>query len=103
MDGSSKQFIPAIRQAFPHVYLQGKGLLATEGSISLPISNHGSLGSPLAFTSHFLEFGDLNDIKKTSLAHELEKGKSYTPIITTESGLYRYHLQILSNASTQQD
>ena len=52
----SARFLPELRALFPGVEIQGKGLLATEGVISIPL-----MGRPApvpAVTSHFLEFLD---------------------------------------------
>lgn len=92
--GFAKQSINCIKKYFPNISIQGKGLIATEGIVSIPLN---SLEYPvLAVNSHFFEFFELNDdySKKTNikLAHELKKGKLYIPIITTSGGLYRYDL-----------
>ena len=47
-------------------------------------------GHPLAVQSHFLEFIDPDG--RVRLAHELERGQEYTPLLTTGGGLYRYRL-----------
>jgi hypothetical protein len=74
---------------FPGVAVQGKGLLATEGVISIPLETCG--GCVPAYTSHFLEFlEDANTIPK--LAHELEVGREYSVLITTGGGFWRYRL-----------
>lgn len=91
-DGPSRSFLPALKRYFPDVPIQGKGLLATEGVLSIPI--WGQTGTALAVNSHFFEFLDLEHPKKVPLlAHELEIGGSYSPLLTTSGGLYRYHLQ----------
>jgi hypothetical protein len=80
---------------FPHARLQGKGLIATEGFVSLPQIGHD--GSALAVRSHFLEFAPVdsrNEACETPalLAHELERGRRYAVILSTAGGLYRYCL-----------
>lgn len=75
-----------LQQLFPHVFIQGKGLLSTESVTSLPYSK---ANSPiLAINSHFYEF--LAEDNSVFLAHQLVIGKSYRVIVTTQSGLYRY-------------
>ena len=54
-----------------------KGLIATEGIVTIPFEGH----HPLAIRSHFFEFLDRNDQPK--LAHELEAGSEYTVVLTT--------------------
>jgi len=81
---------PKLRKIFPHVRLQGKGLLATEGVITLPWGDDDAAPVP-ALSSHFLEFqqwpnGDF------FLIHELQQGESYEVILTTSGGLWRYLL-----------
>lgn len=92
-DGTASTFVSRLLKWFPQEALQPKGLMATEGVVSLPFDLE--LGRPLAITSHFLEFIDLTQAReaKTRLAHELEVGREYSPVLTTGSGLYRYHLK----------
>ncbi len=87
-DAASSAFVPRVRSLFPHVSIQGKGLLATEGAISLPLC--GTTAPVLAVRSGFFEFiaGD----GTIRLAHELETGVTYEIVLTTASGLYRYAL-----------
>ena len=87
--GAARQSLDEIRQLFPGVRIQGKGLLATEGIATIPwIESSGCLP---AMTSHFYEFlSDNGDQAK--LAHELEKDAEYSLLLTTGGGLYRYRL-----------
>jgi len=71
------------------VAIQGKGLLATEGIVSIPIERY---QAPVAaVTSHFLEFLD-EDSGKYQLVSDLEEGREYSVILTTGGGLWRYRL-----------
>jgi hypothetical protein len=70
----------------PGVAVQPKGLIATEGVISIPFKAF----HPLAIRSHFLEFED--DQGRVWRAHELKLGVTYRVIVTTGSGLWRYQL-----------
>jgi hypothetical protein len=88
-DGPAATYAQAIRQAFPGVPVQGKGLIATEAFVALPLI--GKEGSALAITSHFFEFLTMNGISK--LAHQLKKGETYSVVVTTGGGFYRYQLQ----------
>ena len=103
-DGPALPYAQNLRNFFPTVPIQGKGLLTTEGVISVPIQAHPghselSQGAVAAIGSHFYEFipeeenteSKSQDIK-TVLAHELEIGRRYTPVITTAGGLYRYRI-----------
>ncbi len=71
----------------PHVLVQSKGLLATEGVVTLPFA--GKL--PLAITSNFFEFLDATsgDVRR---AHQLEPGARYEVVLTNGAGLWRYRL-----------
>jgi hypothetical protein len=87
-DGASARYLNEITELFPNVAVQPKGLLATEGFISLPLARRA--GAALALRSHFFEFIDAhNDLR---LGHQLESGRSYQIVITTGGGLYRYRL-----------
>ena len=83
--------LPGLQALFPHVEIQGKGLLATEGVVSIP--HIGYPGAALSITSHFYEFLDLHDgTSRPKLVDELEVGHYYTVLLTTGGGLYRYRL-----------
>lgn len=97
-DGHAKTSVEDVKSLFPHVEIQPKGLIATEGMISFPLI--GREGAILSIRSHFFEFIEL-DVKgrddqhavQTKLAYQLEEGKRYSVVITTSGGLYRYQLQ----------
>jgi hypothetical protein len=73
---------------FPDVCLQGKGLIATEAFVTLPLTGHD--GAALAFRSHFFEF--TSEDGSVLLAHQLRSGACYGVVVTTGGGLYRYNL-----------
>jgi hypothetical protein len=78
-----------VEQRFPGVTVQGKGLLATEGIVSIPIEQY---EVPVAaLTSHFLEFID-EDSGVCRVTSELEQGREYSVILTTGGGFWRYRL-----------
>lgn len=83
---SSRPFADALRRALPGVPLQGKGLLATEGVISIPLA--GLTMPVLAVDSGFYEFRD--GAGRSLIACEVSAGSDYEVVMTTESGLYRY-------------
>jgi hypothetical protein len=88
-DASSRLAVPALQKLFPETPIQGKGLLATEGVVSIPICS--AQGSVAAVTSHFYEFLDhRSGIPR--LLHELELGREYSILLTTGGGLWRYRL-----------
>jgi len=92
-DGWAQRSAQIIRQQFPGVMVQAKGLLATEATITIPFHISGSepCAPILAITVHFFEFMDAAD-GKIYLAHQLEKDHVYEVIVTTSGGLYRYRL-----------
>jgi hypothetical protein len=91
-DASAAQYLPALKALFPGVEIQSKGLIATEGIVSIP--RVGQTGTALALRSHFFEFQEEqgSDDGQARLAHELEAGGKYRVILTTGGGLYRYQL-----------
>lgn len=80
---------PARRLAalLPQARLQPKGLLATEGVVSIPIQSAG--GAVLAARSHVVEF---LQGERAVLGHEVRVGERYQVLLTTSAGLHRYRL-----------
>ena len=77
-----------LRQLFPNVLVQGKGLLATEAPMTVPlIAAKGQV--PLLDRVYF-EFEDNRG--RCHKLHELEIGKTYEVIISQMGGLYRYRM-----------
>jgi hypothetical protein len=85
-DGASARYYSELKALFPHVLFQPKGLLSTEGFVSLPLDCRD--GAALALRSHFFEF--IDDRGNARLAHELESGSVYQVVMSTGGGLYRY-------------
>lgn len=87
-DGASEPYARDLQGKFPNAIIQPKGLLATEAFVSFPLVDQ--VNGALAVTSHYFEFrtesGDLLP------AHKLERGLTYSVIVTTGGGLYRYQL-----------
>lgn len=80
---------------FPQARIQPKGIIATEGFISLPLEG---LDAPaLAVRSHFFEFAAVRADGTAldgppCLADELERDRRYAVILSNGGGLYRYRL-----------
>lgn len=94
-DGAAAMFLPQLRELFPTIEIQPKGLLATEGCVSLPLV--GQPGAVLALRSHFFEFeectgADSDGNGACRFAWQLDPGGRYRIILTTGGGLYRYQL-----------
>lgn len=85
-----------LRELFPDIEIQPKGLLATEGCVSFPLLDRPA--PVLAIRSHFFEFVESGQEATSGLrpdarlAHELDRGGRYRVVITTGGGLYRYCL-----------
>lgn len=86
-DGHAELGIVEIERRFPKVFIQRKGLLATEGIVTIPFSGR----QPLALESHFFEF--LDEGGEAHRAHELCRGEEYEIVLTTSGGLWRYRLR----------
>ncbi|MHB9308572.1 hypothetical protein ACW0S9_01540, partial [Fusobacterium polymorphum] len=84
-DSNSTEYLKKIKEIFPNIVIQEKGLLATEGFISFPDTEENL--SKLSIYSHFFEFLSL-DNNRIYNASEIEINKRYELIITTSGGLY---------------
>ena len=89
-EGFACRFVSAIQREFPAARIQTKGLIATEGIVSLPLASLQGRRVP-AINSHFLEFESVQD-GTIRLLDELREGESYRVLFTTGGGLYRYRL-----------
>ena len=85
-DGNSKPLAEKLQNTFPDVYIQPKGLLATEGIMTIPIEGVGKRLTNV----HFFEFIDKNG--SVRLKDELAAGEDYEIVLTTSGGLYRYNI-----------
>ncbi len=94
-EAQAAPYAAKLAQHFPQARIQGKGLLATEGIVSIPLT--GQPGAALALRSHFFEFlpVEANAGDRPLLAHQLETGRQYEVILSTGGGLYRYRLHDL--------
>jgi hypothetical protein len=110
-DAQAAPYAASLSALFPQARLQPKGLIATEGFVSLPFGPADR--ALLALRSHFFEFiplgppgrdtqagPDTQDPQDTRgpsevplLAHQLARDACYAVVITTGGGLYRYQLQ----------
>ncbi|MCP5105030.1 MAG: GH3 auxin-responsive promoter family protein [bacterium] len=93
-ENASNYYARKLSRYLPGTVIQGKGLIATEGIVTIPCFKAG--GCLPAYRSHFLEFleeGTNGGDRDTKLLHQLETGKEYYVIITTGGGLYRYNLK----------
>ncbi|NEO27134.1 MAG: GH3 auxin-responsive promoter family protein, partial [Kamptonema sp. SIO4C4] len=77
-----------LRNLFPNVFIQGKGLLATEAPLTLPLIN--AKGCLPLLDQVFFEFLDTEN--NCYQLHEIQPGKPYEIIISQLAGLYRYRI-----------
>lgn len=87
-DAGAARFVPFLEDVLPDVPIQGKGLLATECAVSVPL--YDAKHPLLAINSGFFEF--IDDGGECRFAHQLEDGARYRVLLTTYGGLYRYEL-----------
>jgi hypothetical protein len=87
-DAHAALHLDGLRRALPGVVVQPKGLLATEACVTIPFEG----AWPIAIRSHFFEFVEAGG-GRPRLAHELEPGGTYSVVVTTGGGLYRYQLE----------
>lgn len=85
---SSQKWSEELKNIFPKISFQEKGLWATEGVVSIPFQNK----KVLCINTHFYEFIDL-ETQEIVPAWKLVRNKTYQPIIWNSSGLLRYQMQ----------
>ncbi|WP_420456971.1 GH3 auxin-responsive promoter family protein [Rubrivirga sp.] len=88
-DGHAAGPADDLRALVPQAAFQAKGLLATEGVVTVPL--WGRDGGAPALTSHVLEFVPESGGRPV-FAHHVETGERYGVVLTTGGGLYRYRL-----------
>lgn len=96
-DGHAARFVPEVHARFPGVEVQPKGLLATEGVFSFPLTplvGPPEPGAVAALRSHLLELVDLDAPARPPIpVHHARVGGRYTPLMSTRGGLLRYALR----------
>lgn len=94
--GSAGAYIPQLRQQFGDIPVRDHGLHASEGRMTLPISDNTPAGL-LEIETHFFEFIPVEEAGSADPvvleAHELQEGREYFILLTTSSGLYRYNIR----------
>ena len=93
--GSMGAYLRQYPKFFGDTPVRDVGLIASEGRMTIPMSDATSSGT-LDVTSHFFEFvpeGEIDSPQPTVLAaHELTPGRNYYILLTTAYGLYRYNI-----------
>jgi hypothetical protein len=87
-DGESARFAADVAARLPGVTLQGKGLLATEGIVTVPLTD--APAPVLCVDSHVYEF--LTDDGRVLPAWALGPGDEAEVMLSTTAGLLRYRL-----------
>lgn len=87
-------YLQSLQELFPGIEIQPKGLLATEGIVSIPITDANGYKNVLAANAHFYEF-KCQETQKIQPAWELISGKKYELFLSTAGGFYRYPLNDL--------
>lgn len=87
-DAAAATFVPALRQALPHAHIEGKGLLATEAAMTVPLFD---APAPVPLVDEvFLEFESSDGLVRR--LHELEGGMEYRVIVSQTGGFLRYRI-----------
>jgi hypothetical protein len=94
--GSSSIFFEALRgELAPHTLVRDVGYLSSEFRGAVPISSTTNAGVP-SFQHNFFEFVRRDDWDADRARflglHELVDGEQYYVFVTTDCGLYRYHM-----------
>ena len=83
-DSHAELSLAELRRRFPNVFVQAKGLLATEAFVTIPFGGR----RPVAVRSHFFEF--IDEHGQVHRVHELREHETYEVVVTTAGGLWRY-------------
>jgi hypothetical protein len=94
--GSANVYLSQLPRLFGETAIRDHGLSASEGRMTIPLSDGTSAGM-LDFYNHYFEFIPVEEhgsARPNILeGHELEVGKDYFILLTTSGGLYRYDIQ----------
>ncbi|MFH1302462.1 MAG: GH3 auxin-responsive promoter family protein [Planctomycetota bacterium] len=95
MGGSAGAYLSQLSPYYGDLPIRDHGLSASEGRMTIPLESGTSTGV-LDITSHFFEFVPEEEDPLTSTnvltADQLQTGRNYFILLTTPSGLYRYHI-----------
>ena len=94
--GSVGVYLPQVRELYGDVAIRDHGLSASEGRITIPLTDGSSAGI-LDYRNHYFEFipVDQHGTANPTIVegHELVEGCDYYILLTTSGGLYRYDIQ----------
>lgn len=83
-DAGARAGAQELKLLFPHAAVEGKGLISTEGLVSLPWRGR----HPLAVTSHVVEL--IGSDQLSVPLDRVQAGATYSIALTTSGGLYRH-------------
>jgi hypothetical protein len=93
--GTLGLYLRQFPEYFGDVPVRDLGLIASEGRMSLPLSDGTSAGV-LEILGNFYEFVPVDEIASPAptvlRCHELQAGQDYFVLLTTGGGLFRYHI-----------
>lgn len=84
--GQAARSSRVLQEKFPGVKIQSKGLLLTEGAVTIPWTEAG--GNLPLLTETYLEF--VSEDEKIFLLHELKRNSVYRVIMSQKNGFLRY-------------
>lgn len=87
-DGWARQPAESLKSHFPHVFVQGKGLLATEAPMTVPL--HLAPAPVPLIDEVYFEFED--KVGSVINLGQVQVGESYELIISQKGGLVRYRM-----------
>jgi hypothetical protein len=87
-DANAEPLARKLQERLPHAMVQGKGLLATEAPMTIPMI--GVKGGVPLVNEVFLEFQ--NDKSELLGVHEIELGETYSIVVSQRAGLVRYRM-----------
>jgi hypothetical protein len=98
LGGSVGVYLPLLKPLYGEVALRDHGLSASEGRMTIPLTDGTSAGI-VEFPHHYFEFIPAEEHESSNPTvlegHELEEGRDYYILLTTSAGLYRYDIHDL--------
>jgi len=95
LGGSAGIYLRHFPEYFGDVITRDIGLIASECRMTIPVEDNTAAGV-LEISSNYYEFVPVEEIDSPQPnvlgAHEIEEGCDYYILLTTSSGLYRYHI-----------
>ena len=95
-DANAKPLAEKLKDSFPNIIIQGKGLLATEAPMTIPMMNVEG-GVPLISDTYFEFLKDDGESENCGASDlitlaDLKDGQRYEIVVSQRGGLYRYRM-----------